>query len=73
MDKKYNGEIREIEEIAEEYIKWGEYERLEGIVLKNRVNIEERKYHYYLYKCYAGIKDKNKLLEEIGYLKRDKI
>ena len=72
MDKRYKGEIREIEEIAQEYIKWGEYEKLESILLNNRNNIEENKYHYYLYKSYKRIGYKDKIIKEIEYLKDKK-
>jgi len=72
IDKRYKGEITEIEEIAEEFIKWKEYERTVKVLSNNRSNIEESKYHYYLYICYKGMEKKEKIIEEIEYLKEIK-
>ena len=72
IDNKYKGEIREIEEIVKECIKWGEYEILEGAIKNNKDYIDCEKYHYYLYECYKGIGDKEKIIREIEYLKGKK-
>ena len=69
IDNRYQGELIEVEEIAKEYMKWREYERLEKLLINNRVNIEEEKYHYYLYRCYRETGNRDKLIKEIEYLK----
>lgn len=60
---KYISE-KETEEILEQYLKLREYERLERMILDNRRYIEETKYDYYLYKCYKGIIEDEKISME---------
>ena len=67
IENRY-GELLEIEEISNEYLKWAEYDALEELLKRNKSNLKEDKYQYYLYKIYKNenrLEDKIKKIREL--------
>ena len=71
LEQRY-GEIKDIEEVAKEYVKWKEYSKLENLLNRSKKYIDRCKYLYYLYICCKKLKEMEKEIDLIWELRLEK-